>query len=503
MAMKGFTRRFKPLEILPEEQVRDIHRATLDVLWETGIRLEHERALRILKKNGCKVDFENRRVWFPSGLVEEALRKCPSTVYVEAREPKHNLVIGGNTTYFGAFPRQWTVDLDIYEPRTATRKEFYDGVVVLDALETLSWLGCYTPYFGFEGAPPVMAMLESCAAKMRNLTKFHGEGYSHDCEIFTIQMAQAVGMEIYITCLPAPPLTYYGDAIEAGLRAAEAGFPVKVGDGAVYGGTAPATLAGATVTNNAELIAPIVLLQLVKPGTKIIASNFNFPQNMRTGAPIFGAIESSLHTVVFNQMWRWYAVPTANYSSGCSNSKQIDFQLGYEKAMNALLLALSGGNFAAFHGSISSELTHHPVQAILDDDVAGMIGRFLEGVEVSDETLAVDLINEVGPIPGFYLDRKHTRNWWKKEQFGPKVADRLTYPEWKKTGKKGALDYAKERMQEILATHKPKPLTLGQEEDIERILKEAREYYRKKGLISDEEWVVYMKSLESPNYPYE
>ena len=85
----------------------------------------------------------------------------------------------------------------------------------------------------------------------------------------------------------------------------------------------------------------------------------------------------------------------------------------------------------------------------------------------------------------------------------PKAADGLTYPEWMKIGKKSALDYAKERMEEILATHKvDPPLTPKQEQDIEDILKEAREYYRKKGLISDEEWAVYMKSLKSPNYPF-
>ena len=102
----------------------------------------------------------------------------------------------------------------------------------------------------------------------------------------------------------------------------------------------------------------------------------------------------------------------------------------------------------------------------------------MESVEVNDETMALDLINEVGPIPGFYLNKEHTRKWWKKEQFVPKVADRLTYPEWLKAGKKSCLDYAKERMGEILATHKVSlPLTRSQEEDIERILNEARKLF--------------------------
>ena len=493
MARKGFMRKFKPLELLTEEQLEAIHRGTLDVLWETGVRFEHKRALKILEKEGCKVDYENSRVRFPPGLVEESLRKCPSSFRLKARESKNDLMVGGNTTYFSPFPGMKTVDLDTWEPRVATRKEFYDGVKVLDALDTVDALGSYTPYFAFEGVPPVMVMLESFAGKARNSSKFQREGYSNNSEIFTIQMAQALGMETSLSCLPAPPLTYYTDSIEAALRGAEAGFAVKVGDGAVYGATATATIAGAQITNNAELIAPIVLLQIVKPGTPIIASHFNFPQNMRTGSPAFGNIAISLHAVTFNQIWRRYGIPTANLGT-VSGSKKADFQCGYERAISALLFAISGGNRICFHGGIHGELTHHPVQAILDDDIVGMIGRFLEGVTVNDETLAIDLIEEVGPVPGHFLNKEHTRKWWKLEQYMPKVADGLTYPEWMNTGKRSCLDYAKERMEEILTTHKPTPLTPSQEEDVKRILEEARKYYKEKGLISEEEMATYRKA---------
>ncbi|MCJ7792243.1 MAG: trimethylamine methyltransferase family protein, partial [Dehalococcoidia bacterium] len=186
------------------------------------------------------------------------------------------------------------------------------------------------------------------------------------------------------------------------------------------------------------------------------------------------------------------------------SSKKPDFQTGYQKALNALAGALTGSHLLALHGSLYGELTAHPLQAILDDDIAGMIGRFIEGVTVTDETIALELIEQVGPIPGHYLNTAHTREWWKKEQFVPKVADELTYPEWIKSGKKDCLDYAKERMEEILATHRVSiPLTLSQEEDIKRILNEAREYYRKKGMISDEEWAVYKeKVLKSPDYRF-
>ena len=123
------------------------------------------------------------------------------------------------------------------------------------------------------------------------------------------------------------------------------------------------------------------------------------------------------------------------------------------------------------------------MQSILDDDLAEMVGRFIEGIEVNDQTMAFDLIAEVGPIPGNYLSKEHTRKWCKKELLIPKVADRSSYGEWVKTGKKDTLAHAKERMAEILARHKPTPLTPSQEKDIRRILDEARKYYKEKKMM--------------------
>ena len=502
---KGFTRNFPPLEILTEEQVEAIHRGTLDVLWETGVRFESERALKLFDQAGCEVDFEERRVRFPPGLVEECLRRAPSSFRLKARNPKHDVVVGANTTYFPPVQGQGILDLETRTTRVATRKENYDGVTVLDALDTVHLLVCYSPYFGFEGVPPVMAILESAAAKFRNSSKVNWSGYSNECERFTLQMAQLLGVDVLGNCDAAAPLTYYSDAVDMAFRFAEAGLPLQCVTGPVAGGTGPATIAGCTVSCNAEIIAGIVMIQLIKPGTRVLANDFATMQNMRSGAPGFGQIGTFLHSVVFNQVWRKkYGIPTIHSTTAFMASKEIDVQLGYGKGIGALLVALSGGHLVHLHGSVYGELTWSPLQAIIDDEIAGMVGRALCGVQVDDETLAIDLINRVGPIPGHFLAEAHTRKWWPQEQYLTKVEDRLTPPEWENMGKKGILDNAKLRMEEILATHKvDPPLTDGQEEAIERILEEARAYYRDKGLISDEEWRVYGKQTGSPNYPYE
>lgn len=279
----------------------------------------------------------------------------------------------------------------------------------------------------------------------------------------------------------APPFTFYEDQIRSAFRSAEANAPTQLASGVVCGATGPATIAGCIVSNNVENIASLVLLQLINPGLRVIAAEFVYPQNMRTGAPAFGEIGVSLHQVAFNQIWRKYGIPTVSIAVGATSSKKIDFQCGYEKSMAALTAALSGANVVKLYGGLYGELAAHPIQAILDDDVAGMIGRFLEGIKVDDETLATDLIEEVGPIPGHFLNKQHTRKWWKKEQFVPKAADIQTYPQWLKNGKKDCIDYAKNRMEEILSTHKVSiPLTSAQEEEINKILEEARKYYKKK-----------------------
>jgi len=299
-----------------------------------------------------------------------------------------------------------------------------------------------------------MAMLESLAARIRNSTKFQCVGFSNNSEIFAIKMAKSVGIEILGTCAWAPPLTVYRDAVESAFRFAEAGLPLRIISGQVMGGTAPATIAGGIITNNAEIIAGVVLAQLIRTGTRVLAKDFSASMNMRSGAPGFGGIEICLHNAASNQIFQRYGIPLDN-TTAYPNSKLPDYQSGYEKAFRVLIAGLSGANTLLFHGSVHGELTHHPIQAILDDDSAGMVGRFMEGVAVNDETLAIELIKEVGPIPGHYLDKK------------------------------------------------PTPLTPGQEEDVERILEEARKYYKDRDLITDEEMETYRRSMKSPNYPYE
>jgi trimethylamine--corrinoid protein Co-methyltransferase len=473
------------LEILTEEKIEAVHRATLDVLEVTGIRFESERALRLFESHGCPVDYDQHRVRFPPGLVEACLRQCPSCFRLRGRTPDKDVNLGGNTLYFSPSPGMRTVDLDTWEQRAPTLQENHDAVRVLDALENVHLAPSYTPYCEIEDVPPVMLLPVSCWSRMKHFGKPQRVGAASESHIWEIQMAQVVGIDVFAAMEAAPPLTWYGDAIDCAWACAEAGYPVEVGCGCVMGGTGPATISGALVQSNAEIMSGIVMVQLIRPGTGILSNSFVFAQNMRTGSPAAGGIEVSLFQVAFNQMWRGkYNVPTMLGACGPSSSKLIDFQTGYEKGISSVLAAVSGASVVNLLGGISVELTYHPVQSVLDNDVAGMIGRFVEGLAVNAGTLAAEVIEEVGPIPGHFLGTAHTREWWKKEHFVPQAADRLSYHEWLMQGKKSALEIAKERVQEILETHEPRtPLSEDEEQELNRILDEARKYYQRKGLL--------------------
>jgi len=497
--LKGFTRKFRPLEILTAEEIETIHRGALNILETTGVRIEHVGALKLLAANEGRVDFEENRVRIPAWLAEECLRKTPSSYVIKARDGESDLMVGGDTFYYMQGMGMRYLDLETWETRPASIQEHKEAMIIADALDNVHLADAVFFYMERKGIPPVMVMLENLASGLRHSAKAEHFGYQQDCEIFAIEMAKELNINLDVELDTASPLSFYSGSIQAAFRYIKAGHPIMPCISQTMGGEGPVTASGSLVLGIATLIAYVVLAQIIKPGAAISVEHGLKPMDMQRGTPRFGGPLSALTTVMMNQLLRRYKIPSCTSAGFTSLSKEIDYQCGYEKSLGTLISALSGGHLHIFQGGSGAELLYHPVLSILDDDVAGWVGHFLQGVAVSDETLAIDLINQIGPIRGHYLGTEHTRKWWQKEQFIPKVGDREAYPVWIKSGKKDGLVLAQERMEEILATHHPKPLTPDQEQAIEDILTEAREYYRKKDLITDEEWATYMRTLKSAN----
>ena len=485
MTARGYQRKARLLEIMSEQEVEAVHRGVLDILEDVGVRFESKRALKLLKENGCKVDEELNRVRFPPALVEECLDQCPSSFRMKGRSPKKDVNVGGPTLYFCPFPGMRTIDLDTGEQRVPTIEDNHNAVKILDKLDTIHMAGSYSPYCELEGVAGAMLLPISAWSRMKYFSKPSRIGSSLESHIWELQMADIAGVDVFAAMEAAPPLTWYGDAIDCAWACAERGLPVEVGCGSVMGGTGPATIAGTLVQSLAEMMAGIVLVQLINPGNAILANAFVFAQNMKTGAPAAGGIEISLFQVAFNQMWRGkYDIPTMMGGCGSSSSQLIDVQLGFEKGISATLAAVSGTNVINIHGGIHIELTYHPIQSIIDQEIAEKLGKYIEGFVVSHDTLALDVIRDVGPIPGNYLRSKHTLNWWKKEHQIPQVSDRSSYHDWIRGGKKTIIDNARAVMDEMLASYEEEPpLSEQQHADLDRVVKEAEIYYKKKGLI--------------------
>ncbi len=503
MALTGIKRNFPALKILSDAEVEAMDKATLQVLWETGVTFHHKRALQIFEQAGCKVDHENDRVRIPAAVATACLAKCPSNFRVRARNPENDIILEGegDTTYIKLGCAMNYLDLDTWTPRPATRKEFYDYMKVVDALPNYHVMAAF-PLFGFAGVPECMLLVESNAAKIRCSSKVQQEGGVLDNHLWNIKLAKAVGADLLLLLNPAAPLTYYEETAQLIFDYVAEDQPFHVVSGPVAGATGPATIAGALIVQHADAIAGICLAQLLHPGHRVWVGNMMMVQNMRTGSPSFGSIENTVGEAVHVQMWRHRKIPCWCSDGAWADSKVLDYQAANESSLPAMVQALAGAS-AMFHGgSLTAELSGHPYKAIIDNDVLGMIGRFLAGAKVTKETMAVDLINQVGPIPGFFLNTAHTREWWKKEQFIPKTSDQDSYEIWVQKGKKTTLDHAKKEYDRILASHTPEALTREQEKAVEGILQEARETYRKRGLITDTEWTAYMKLIESPSYPY-
>jgi len=488
--------------VLSEADVASIQSGVLQVLERTGVNFHDEKALKLLADAGCRVEFDSHRVRFPNELVRDCLSRCPSSYEVKARNPDNSWLLGEpSTTYFVPANGSNTVDLDSWQPRQPTRKEFHDLVKLMDALPSVHGLPAF-PWYGFEKVPQAMRLLESAAAKIRMTTKPIMEGSVLESYRWSIQMARVTGQDILQLVNPVAPLTVGEEEVAKTLYFTQEDMPFHVTSGPVAGATAPATLAGAVISSSAENIAGIVLAQLVKPGARVWSGNMTLVQNMRNGSPMFGQVANSLLDAAYQQLWREYQVPSWSIAAAWSDSKQIDYQAGYETTMAATTSALAGASMVRFQGGISQQLSMHPAKLVLDADAAGMIGRFLQGVEVSDETMALDLIDQVGPIPGNFLATSHTRSWWRQEQYMPRSADHGSYADFFREGSPTVIRRAMERMEEILASHKPTPLPTDQEEAIEDILNDARRYYRSKGHISESDWSLYQEDLASSNYPY-
>ncbi|MDP6111391.1 MAG: trimethylamine methyltransferase family protein [Planctomycetota bacterium] len=452
---------FRPkLHVLDRAQIDRIHHATLDVLERTGVRITHSGALDILAGAGANV--ENSRVRIPASLVEDAIGQAPSRVVLGRRDGSPSVFLEGDRGWFGP-----SLDcIDYLDPDTGERRPFTNDdcrvmATVADALPNYSWV--MTVGLASD-APADTADRVSARQALTYCEKplvFCCKDLNSTRDIYQMAVAIAGSEErfhqaptIVHYSEPISPLVHYDPAIDKLIFCAEKGIPLIYYPAPQSGGTAPATAAGTVVQANAESLSGLVLAQLVQPGSPFIYGALATILDMSTMVFSYGAPEMSLMTAALSQLAQHYGLPFFG-TAGCSDAKFPDPQAAAEAAFSCLSSGLSGANLIhdcgwLDHGSVSS-----PACMALVHELLYMVNQFIRGIPVNDETLAVELIDSVGP-GGQYLAEEHTYNHF-REVWYSKLFDRSILAKWTERGSKSFDDRLREQTLEVMK-HEPSRL---------------------------------------------
>ncbi len=474
---------FQPtLKVLSDEQVYDIHRAALAILWNTGVLVKAPAARDLLRRAGAQVDEETMRCRIPADVVEAALKYAPSSFTVYARNPAHNVTVStGSLHYEPMIGRLNCYDYATGTTHRTTLEDVGHLVKLADALPSYHLLhsGAIMPQI--DGVPIHAAHVYGYLASVRHSSKVIKATSRTRClaEDCLRMVAVVAGGEdelrrrpcTFTTDNPVAPLQHDRDQTEGVLEFARYGLPIDVTSEPQAGATAPVTLAGLLAQQTADVISGIVIIQLANPGNPVWYGTCGSIMDMRVGRIAIGAVEMGLINVASAQIAHFYHLPCRGTASA-TDSKLLDIQAGYEKALVLTMAALGGVNKVFYPGTMEGALTISKESLVIDDEIIGGLYRVLEGIDVSQATLALDVIDRVGP-GGHYLGQRHTMQFLKREQFIPRLSDRQTREKWAEAGGQSMADRAHERVAQILAEHRVDPLPPGVEAELERIVREV------------------------------
>ncbi len=466
--------------ILSKESLDAIHYATLGVLEKTGVIVESDKALKILEEAGCTVDHKKHLALIPPYLVKEALRRKPKNLIMCARNPKNDFREDGRHIAFctdgsGAY----TLDPKTGVRRASTKEDVSTGAKIADYLDVI---GEYWPIVTARDVPAHVRVLHDLDAALNNTEKhveFETTTTPEEAK-FQIEMAASVvgGKEelrkrpIISSChCTIAPLRHAKGSTEAAIEFAKAGVPIYFLPMPQAGATGPVTLAGSTVIANAESLSGLVIVQMAAPGAPMTYSSEGSNFDMKFMRWASGNPEYGLLTAVASELGKYYEMPSSA-AGFTTDAKVPGAQACYEKAVTGTLPVFVGYDIVGGLGLLDACTVFTPEQLIIDAEIAKMLLRLAQGIEVNDETLALDLIHKVGP-GGHYLAEKHTLEHLEKEHFLPEITDRRSYEAWKKAGSKTVVETARVKAKEILEKHQPTPLEKEVQKEIKDIMKRA------------------------------
>jgi trimethylamine--corrinoid protein Co-methyltransferase len=460
---------------LTRAQCERLHEATLQVLERTGLIVDEPEALELLRGAGADVD--GTRVRIPARLVEAAFDTAPTSVSLYDREGREAIRCEGYRTYFGpGSDCMYCFDHRTNERRRARLQDVRDAALVTDACEHLDFaMSLFSP----GDVTPALMDRDQMEAMFTHTTKpivyvtLNDERAHLDATAMATAVVgdeRALAERPLVACYKNTlfPLVHNREAVRTLLDLAAAGLPCIYSPVSTAGTVAPMTVLGSAVVVNAGVLAGLVMSQLKREGAPFIAIGWaGEALDMRTMVDVFAGPD---HRAVYATLLHWYGLPMWTLG-GVSDSKLPDQQAAAEAALTFMADAVAGGHMSHNIGFLESAYTGSLTQLVLGDDIVGWIRSFIEPVEITDEALGLDVIDEVGP-GGLFLKHKHTRHH-ARDRFAGRVFDRRSHTDWAADGALSATARAAVRVEEILAAHRPEPLTADTTAAIRKVIDEA------------------------------
>ena len=450
---------------LTDEQVQRIHDAALSVLERTGVEVLESECRQIFEQVGARVDTARNRVFISRPMVEAALKTANRDVVLYSRDGRMDLHLRGKRVHLGTGGAAVLVlDLDTGRARHSRLRDLYDIGRLVEHLDNIHFY-----------LRPVVARdvsnddidINTFYACLSSTHKHVMGGCYFASKVAEIKKMGAIlaGGEDKFLERPflsfnlgwmVSPLRFASETTETLTTAVRAGIPVSLVSAPQSGATSPASLVGTLVQVIAEELAGITYVQLLRPGHPMLQGGMPLVADLRTGSMVGGCAELALMNAAAAQMAHFYGLPIYN-SCGITESKIPDVQAGYEKGLTIAVTALAGAQYnhhAA--GMLESLLAVAYENYIIDDDLNGQVMRLVRGLEVTDETLSLDVIHEVCTDgPGHYLGHEQTIRLMNTEYIYPHTADRNTRTVWEEAGALDMRERARLKAREMLKANFP------------------------------------------------
>jgi trimethylamine---corrinoid protein Co-methyltransferase len=462
------------LEFLSLQQTKAIHQGSLRVLNDVGIHITHREGIEILVGAGARV--ADKRVFIPPEVVENAVSQCPSVVTLQGRNGKSITIGNGELRWHNLGGAR-----DVYEnssgsKRPASVKDVCESTRILDALDNIDTI---VPLFTPQDVPGHLMELAMYRHALPNTIKpLHGPCVQNSEEtLYAVRMAEIIGDPLNILNLsisPISPLTFPDDIVAAFIEAARHKIPIIPLPCPTAGTTAPMSIAGCLVQQNAEILACITLIQLIHPGLAVTYAGRSGMMEPRTAISTWSGVELGMISAASVQLAHHYGLPVNVYGFS-TNSHLPDLQTGFQHSINALIPALAGADELSGVGELESGVLSSLAQLVIDNELIASLNRILRSFSIDEKSLAVDLISEVVRGGQTFTAEQHTVDYLRSgELLFSSLLEYRTWADWEAADKQGFYERAQQEVDRILATHQVDPLSNAQEAELDFLMEKAK-----------------------------